>query len=196
MKRISIILTTLLLGQLCFGQTDSLSIKVDSVNFIGLSDSLIKSEIAFFTINGSVFKKTDSSSKVVLTEIPVRNCSENEVHLSLSTFTSSVSTFIHLYFKGEVSNKTLDSIFLVTHSHFWVKFPDNSFQGLIQSNSCNFSSNGKQDKFFSPYFKAFYSEDKKRLYIYMLGGTDSNKYEVTWVVINDKYYTRIIDSVP
>jgi len=189
-------LTTLLLGQLCFGQTGYSSSKVDSVSFDLLSDSLIKCEVAFFTLKGASLKKTDSLSNVVLTEIPIRSCSDQEVHLSLSTFTSSVSTYIHLFFKGEVPNKTLDSIFLVTHSHFRVKFPESAFRGLCQFNSCNFSGNGKQDQFFSPYFKAFYSADKKRLYIYMLGGTYSNKYEVTWVIINDRYFTRIVDNLP
>lgn len=166
------------------------------MSFESLSDSLIKCEVEFFTLKGASLKKTDSLFKVVLTEIPVHSCTDNNVDLWWSTFGSSLSTFIHFYFKGEIPNKTLDSISVVTHSHFLVKFPENTFQGLIQANSCNFSSNGKKDKFFSPYFKAFYSEDKKRLYIYMLGGTTSNKYEVTWVILNDEYYTRIIDRIP
>lgn len=37
--------------------------------------------------------------------------------------------------------------------------------------------------------------DKRRLYIYMLGGTESKKYEVTWVIMNNKYCYRIIDEV-
>ena len=196
LRLLAILLTTLLLEHFCLGQTVSPDLKVDSISFESLSDSLIKCEIASFTFKGASLKKTTSVHSVELTEIPVRNCTDKEAELWWSTITSSVSTFIHFYFKGEISNKTLDSISVVTHSHFLVKFPENAFQGLIQANSCNFSGNGKKDKFFSPYFKAFYSEDKKRLYIYMLGGTDSNKYEVTWVIINDKYYTRLIDRIP
>jgi len=175
LKRLTLILTTLLLGQFCLGQTVSPDLKADSISFESLSDSLIKCEVASFTLKGASLKKTNSIFKVVLTEIPVRSCTDNKVDLWWSTFGSSVSTFIHFFLKGEIPNKTLDSISLVTHSNFLVRFPKSAFQGLFQSNSCNYSSNGKQDKFFSPYFKAFYSEDKKRLYIYMLGGTTSNK---------------------
>ena len=171
------------------------NLKVDSISFESLSDSLLKFEIASFTYKGASLKKTASLCSVELTEIPVRNCTDKKVDLWWSTVTSSISTFIHFYFNGEIPNKTLDSISVVTHSHFLIKFPKSAFQGLFQPNTCNFSSNGKQDKFLSPYFKAFYSEDKKRLYIYMLGGTDSDKYEVTWVIINDKYYTRLIDRI-
>jgi len=29
----------------------------------------------------------------------------------------------------------------------------------------------------------------------MIGGTDINKYEVTWVVINDRFFTRVLDNI-
>ena len=166
-----------------------------SESLVQLSDSVMKGEIASFTITGAALNKTGSLAEPALTAIPIRNCSDKEVHLSWNTFTSSVSTFIHLYFKGRVPNRTLDSIFLVTHSHFGVKFPVKSFQGLYQSNACNFSGHGKKSTFFSQYYKAFYSADKKQLYIYMLGGTESSKYKVTWVIVEDKYYSRILDSI-
>jgi hypothetical protein len=75
-----------------------------------------------------------------------------------------------------------------------VRFPKDAYKGMIASASCNFSGSKKGD-FFSDYYKAYYSNDKKRLYIYMLGGTDSNKYEVTWIVVNDKYWGRVMDTV-
>lgn len=178
-----------LLKMVTFGQTDT----TFSESLITLSDSVLKKEIALFTIKGASSQKTDSLRKTALTEISITQCTDSEVHLSWSTFTSSVSTFIHIYF---TPSKTIDSIFLVTHSHFWVKFPKDAYKGISASHSCNFSGGGKQGKFFSPDYKAFYSKDKRRLYIYMKGGTDSNKYEVTWVIVGDKYLTRIVDSIP
>ena len=151
--------------------------------------------MASFTIKESSINKSDSFAKSTLTEIPISSCSEKEGHLYLGTLTSSISTFIHLYFKGEVPNKRLDSIFLVTHSHFWVKFPHSAFEGLFQSNICKFNKGGKKSKFYSQYYKAFYSLDKRRLYIYMIGGNDLGKYEVTWVIVNDKFCTRIFDCI-
>ncbi|MFT3934172.1 MAG: hypothetical protein QM726_11190 [Chitinophagaceae bacterium] len=167
-----------------------------SESLVNLSNSLIKKEIAGFAIKGKTLAQENNSIKPNLHEIPLRNCSDNEVHLSLSTFTSSVSTFIHLYFKTGAAAKSLDSIFLVTHSHFWVRIPDSAYKGLLQTGTCNFKRSGKNDEFHSPNYKAFYSADKKRLYIYMLGETSTNKYEVTWVIVNDKYVTRIFDWLP
>jgi len=194
-RTITLILIAIFASAILHAQTDSLPTKVDSANFSSLTDSLIKREVAFFTVKGASFKETGLPSKTQLKEIPLRRCTDKEVHLSWSTFTSTVSTFIHIYFKGENSFRTLDSIFLVTHSHFWVKFPDTAFQGLPQTNSCNFSGNEKNSDFFSPYYKAFYSADKRRLYIYMQGGTVLHKYEVTWIIVGDQYFTRIVDSI-
>lgn len=176
---------------LSFGQ----SAMKKSESLIALSDSLIKSEIASFTIKGKFIDDTETTAKYSLNEISMQSCTDKEVHLGLSTLTSSVSTFIHFYFRGDTPVKALDSIFLVTHSHFWVRIPDSAFKGLLQTNTCNYKNNGKSGDFHSPYYKAFYSEDKRRLYIYMLGGTDLNKYEVTWIIIDDKYYARVIDEV-
>jgi len=94
----------------------------------------------------------------------------------------------------ENSVKKVDSIFFVTHSHFWVKFPKDAYKGIVAPASCNFSG-GKKQRFYSDDYKAFYSNDKKRLYIYLLGGTAADKYEVTWVVVNDKYWGRVMDVV-
>lgn len=195
MKQLTIILAIFFLEYHCFGQTSSSGLKLDSLSLTELSDSLIKSEVAAFTLKGATLKETDQLSRAALTEMPVHNCSDKEVYLSLSTFTSSVSTFIHFYFVGDVPDKKLDSIFVVTHSHYRVEFPKGAFQGLLQNNSCSFTANGKKENFYSPYYRAFYSQDKKRLYIYMLGGADQNKYEVTWIIINDKFYARVIDRV-
>ena len=176
-------------------QTFSSDPKVNSSISSSPTDSLIKREIAFFTISGTALRDTSLQIESQLKEIPIRYCSDKEVYLSWDTFTSSVSTFINIYFKEENSRRVLESISLVTHSHFLVKFPDVAFQGLPQTHSCNYSTNGKEAAFFSPYYKAFYSTDKRRLYIYMLGGTEVHKYEVTWVIVDDSYYSRIVNKI-
>ena|SRR5687767_8356909 len=193
-----IIATIFLCGQVCYGQTNSSISDTTKAkeSFITISDSIIKNEIAFFSIKGASLKKTDSLAQKQLTEIAVTYCSDHEVHLSWSTFFGPMSTFISIYFNEETSNRTLDSIFLVTHSHFRVKIPKDTYKGVSVSNSCNFSGGGKKGKFYSPFYKAFYSKDKRRLYIYMLAGTATNKYEVTWVIVNNKYHTCIVDSIP
>lgn len=165
---------------------------VASESLQNIADSTIKKEISFFTKKGK--RLTTDSLQTKLIEIPISNCSEKSINWAASSFFSSVSTFIHIYFLQDSSVRKIDSIFVVTHSHFWVKFPKDAYRGLATSASCNFSG-GKKERFYSDYYKAFYSSDKKRLYIYMPGGTEAKKYEVTWVVVNDKYWGRVMDEV-
>jgi hypothetical protein len=153
----------------------------------------MKSEVSSFTLKGSSLKKTDSLSKILLIEIPISYCTDKVVLLSKSKFFGSIGTYINICFNGDTTNRTLDSIFLVTHNHLWVRIPKDAYKGVSSSYKCNFNSSKKQKEHFSPYLKAFYSKNYKRLYIHMLCGTESNKYEVTWVIFNDHYLTRIID---
>jgi hypothetical protein len=164
---------------------------VSSESLLNVSDSVIKKEVSSFSKKGKLLAPNTLQAK--LNEIPISNCSDRTVNWAASKFFSSISTFIHVYFLQDSSVRKVDSIFLVTHSHFWVKFPNNAYNGIVTSASCNFSS-GKKKEFYSDYYKAFYSNDKKRLYIYLIGGTEAKKYEVTWVVVNDKYWGRVIDD--
>ena len=161
-----------------------------------VSDTLIKREISSFSRAKNISQEAIRSLKSPLIEIPLQHCSESEVHLSLSKFNSSVSTFIHLYFKGNTTDKILDSIFVVTHSHFWVKIPRSAFEGISQNLSCEATKiNGKRSHLTSPNYKAYYSANKRRMYVYMIGGSEENKYEVTWVFVDDKYLSRVLDKI-
>lgn len=158
-------------------------------------DSSINREMAFFTRqNGNI--SSAETIKLALIEIPLQYCTKNEVHLSLSKFNSSVSTFIHLYFKGESPYRQLDSIFIVTHSHFHVNIPAVAYEGLINNNICEVAAGGKKKVFFSSNYKAYYSKDKRRMYIYMTGGADKDQYEVTWIFENDKFIKRVLTKIP
>lgn len=168
----------------------------DNQSLFNLTDSTIKLEIKSFSIANK--RKTDSavSFRSPLIEIPLQHCSDSEVHFSLSKFNSSVSTFIHLYFKGLPKEKSIDSIFVVTHSHFWVNIPKSAYEGIYQSLSCDVSNgSGKKLRLVSPNYKAYYSANKRRMYIYMIGGSEGSKYEVTWVFVDDKYFTRVMDRL-
>jgi hypothetical protein len=172
---------------LAFAQTNA-----SSQSLLNISDSTVKKEIASFTKTGKHLSTDTSKTKLVA--IPISACSDKSANWAASKFFGSVSTFIHVYFLQENSIRKVDSIFLVTHSHFWVKFPEDAYKGIVATALCNFSG-GKKQEFFSDYYKAFYSNDKRRIYIYMLGETESNKYEVTWVVVNDKYWGSVMDGL-
>lgn len=168
----------LLCGQLCFGQTTPAN-----MNFSELSDSIIKNEVAHFNVKGAAIKQPALNNQLIT--IPINSCNDTAIHLSKG------STYIDISFKGNIPDRMLDSIFLVTHNHYWVRFPQDAFKGISANHLCNFKGGKKREAFFSPYFKAFHTKDRKRLYIYMQG----DKYEVTWVVVNGRYYTCITDSI-
>ena len=172
-----------------YGQANA----IISESLTTVSDSLMKIEVSSFTLKGSTLKKIDSLRKTLLIEIPISYCTDKVVLLSKSKFFGSIGTYINIYFNGDLTNRTLDSIFLVTHSHLWVRIPKDAYKGILSFYKCNFNSSKKQKEHFSSFLKAFYSKDYKRLYIYMLCGKESSKYEVTWVIINDDYLKRIVD---
>src|SRR5215217_4559739 len=93
--RLTIIAVLLLHGQFCSGQ----SILPDAPgndDLSNLSDTLIRQEIASFTVQGILLEKTTPALTISLTEVPVRRCTDSTVYLN------SGSTYIHLYFKGTI----------------------------------------------------------------------------------------------
>ena len=161
-----------------------------------VSDSIIKLEISSFSKTKSTSSDYAMIEKTPLIEIPLQHCSDSEVAFSLSKFNSSVSTFIHLYLKGHAPDRKLDSISVVTHSHFWVKMPRKAFDGINQNLSCDVTGGtGKKALLVSPNYKAYYAANKRRMYIYIIGGSEGSKYEVTWVFVDDKYFTRVVDRL-
>jgi len=185
----------LLLGcsKICFSQNNIETHLSES--FENLTDTLIKKEIALFNFKGSSFLSSDSSvKKPSLREIPLRNCNGNTISLNKG------NTFITLRFSPDLDNRyagtnKLDSIFLVTHSHYWVKIPKSAYRGLQHPLACNSDVRGKRQRFVSAFYKAFESVDRRQIYIYMIGGLDRARYEVTWIIQNDEYYGRIIDDI-
>jgi hypothetical protein len=219
MKQLNTITIILLLGQICFGQTNQ--IMLDTVlskeSFWKLNDSLIKNEIVYFNLKGASTKKKDTLNKILLNEIPINTCTDSLVHfykgnIFVHIFNSKFdSTQHHLTYtdnlknllllidnksfsgtNGSIPQRKVDSIILIMHSHFLVKFPDSAYSGIYEPHLCDFSGD-KKVKYTSSHYKVFQSPDKRRLYIYMLNGEGAGKYEVTWVIQDGKYYTRVLD---
>jgi hypothetical protein len=191
MRYILSILTLLYFGHICLGQDDL----KDTESFTNLTDTLLKREIAMFNFKGTSLTTSNSVIQSTLTEIPLRYCDNKSVGLSKG------STFVNLYLKRDASNfeqgttTSLDSIFLVTHSHSWVRIPKAAFQGISNLVSCNARQVGKANSLISPFFKSFQSRDKRRIYIYIIGGFDKGRYEVTWIINDDMFYGRTIDRI-
>lgn len=148
--------------------------------YLNLTDTLVKQEL-------SALEK--------LTEIPMRSGDSSMVYFSRG------STYIHLYFKqgvaagGNDSDLQLDSIFFVSHSHYWVEFPRESYEGIRDLIPCAAGKPQKRHTYSNPYYKAYQSADKRRIYITLIGGKPTAKYRVVWVVKDSRYLGRTIDPV-
>lgn len=151
------------------------------------TDSIIEIEIKSFTSNHG--NELDAISSQLI-EIPIYSCSEENVNFIYSPLFKNPSIYIHMYFKKSGQERYLDSIFFITHSHFQVDIPKLEFENLRQENSCNFTKTSKTETFSSDFYKAFISEDRRRIYVYMQGGTGTEKYEVIWIVVNSQFHSR------
>lgn len=151
------------------------------------TDSIIETEIKSFTSNQRNLASENSSQ---LIEIPINSCSQDNVNFIYSPLIKNPSIYIHMYFKKSGQERYLDSIFFITHSHFQVDIPKSEFENLRQENSCSFIKASKKETFTSDFYKAYLSQDHSRIYVYMLGGAEKEKYEVIWIVINSQFHSR------
>jgi hypothetical protein len=207
------IITALLIGQNCLGQKNvGIQISKDDESFLKLPDGVIKREIASFNIKAS--SSLNSFPKISVNELPLRFCKEYGAGFykrgyRIFIHAENFDTTGHRFFYDETQKQHL---ILIDNSPYWgtngevpkrkiknivfeqmafaMYLPDSAFKGLYEPNFIR-KANGKKT---TAYCKVFQSKDRKQLYIYMLNGYDSGSYEVTLVLRNGKYYTRVIDS--
>lgn len=196
MRQVSFTLTFMISTLACVGQTATTTADTTNLSnsFVALTNTLIKQEIAMFNFKGTTLTR-NMSVKPTLTEIPLRSCDGKTVDFYKG------GTFIHLHFKqkkekGEITTTNqLDSISLVTHSNFLVEIPRSALAGLSNIFSCSITKSKTKQDLYSPFFKSFQSADKRRIYIYLIGGLDHQRYEVTWVIKDNTFFTRTIDPI-
>ena len=163
------------------------------ISFSQIEDTVIQHEVATFTTAGKYLLQ-NSLCNTQLTEIPISNYTESGV--SFLKYWGKGHSEIRLYFKQNSQNITLDSIFLVIKSHLWVRIPKHTFMGINQLYPCPVIPESKRKKIYSPQYRAFESKDKLRYYIYLQGGSDSNKYEATWIINGSRYSAFVADYIP
>jgi len=199
------VLVLLLSLQFGYGQDTS-----NHVNFMNIPDEVIKKEIAFFSKKSKLLGYSERASN--LKEVHPYICSDSLVSFNFK------STYINLFLKEMSEGGQIDSLIsglswgacskpttrvgslsVVTHSKFGVKIPLSSVSGLYEP---HIFENTKKKLFswwkkrpFSAFYKVFTSLDKRRTYIYMFGGQEGHKYEVTWVIRGSTYLYRVIDDL-
>ncbi len=222
MSYLNSIVVILLFGHVGYGQTNTAVINTESL--LSLADTVIRKEIASFSVKGPSLEKADILKSTEMHEFRLMlsndsmayfNYKNHYIHIYSSRFDTTLrklsyanqpaSRLILIDNKpfwgtdGQIPTAQIDTLFVVLHSHFLVKIPDSALDGIYEPNFVNYrKSKGKKkvDKFPVPsHYKILQSADKRRIYIYMVNGTGAGKYEVTWAIVDGKYYTRVVDSI-
>ena len=207
---------TIFLPTLLFGQVENITPDSKTAeSFANLKDGVIKNEIAYFNIEGNFRTEADSFLKTKLNEISFTNCTDSSItflkgglivsiystkfdpNRSKLSYDSSTNKFLtHIDDKpfwgtdGNIPKEKIKSIRFINEKYQLI-LPDSAISGLYEPNFCHIDKVTR--KIESPYCKVFRSLDKKRIYIYMLNSDGAGGYEVTWVIQDSKYYTRIVD---
>ncbi len=180
--------------QLCWGQNDS----TDGLwgnnpeSWVHLQDSVIKKEIAQFSLTGASLRGQGEASGATLKQVQLKRCNDTFAYFEKGSLYAS-EVLIDIFLTGAAANQQIEKISLLFYKTP-LELPDSAFKGIYAPKVCT-RFTGK-NKPVAASCRAFRSADKRRVYIYMLNGEGERRYEVTWVVQDRKYLTRIIDAVP
>ena len=89
---------------------------------------------------------------------------------------------------GVMPKKTIESVFVIAGKDT-INIPSTAFSDLYEPVFCG-PNNGGQIKCNCA---IYISNDKRRIYIYMLNSSGKGGYEVTWVLQDKQYLRRVID---
>jgi hypothetical protein len=183
-----------------------------------LNDTIMRQEMAFITVFDTLSNTIDVKlNKMTLSysdEFSTGLTSSNfkvidcDLHFDFANFDKSEhqitynkedSTIIAIDDKlcwgvdKNAPTRVLKEMDLVIHSHLRISIPDNAIEGIYEP-PIYYCKNKQDRKKEQHFFKFYVSEDKCRMYIYMLCGEGQNQYEVTWVFYANKYLGRFINK--
>lgn len=159
----------------------------ESESFENLPENNIKHEIALFCISAK--NCNNIFPKLKLNEISLKKCSDSYAFFEEGNiYASEIIVTISSKAVGQIL--LLKSVSFI-HYKYGFSLPDSAIKDIIAPVFCtNYTKKGKP---ISSSCKVYQSIDKRRIYIYMLNGYENNKYEVTWIIQDNKYHSRVID---
>ncbi|HRI20209.1 MAG TPA: hypothetical protein PLA68_04625 [Panacibacter sp.] len=90
---------------------------------------------------------------------------------------------------GDVPKKAIEAV-TVIFGRDTIHLPATAFNDLYEPVFCKANTGSNTAKCNTA---VYFSNDKNRMYIYMLSSDGSNGYEVTWVLQNKLYVRRVVD---
>ncbi|MCK4679306.1 MAG: hypothetical protein KAT48_14325 [Bacteroidales bacterium] len=181
----------LLTEQVSFGQEndDNQATYKGNESFLKLPDGVVKREIAFFNIKAST--SPESFPKIKVNEIFLKKCTDSFAFFEKGNIYAS-EIIVSIQSENIAIISRIKEVFYI-HYKYGFFLPDSAINDIYDPIFCH--NYTKRNKPIASDCKVFQSEDERRIYIYMLNGHGEGSYEVTWVIQDNKYYTRVIDPI-
>ncbi|MDY0077993.1 MAG: hypothetical protein RBR87_12050 [Bacteroidales bacterium] len=172
-----------------FGQEDCRFIFNSNESYLNIQEGVIKNELSIFIKKASNSQK--NSINIRLNNVKLKKCSDSFVFFEKGNIYES-ELIISIESKNNGKSILVREVFF-SHYKFGFSLPDSVINDIHAPVFC--TEYTKRGKPIASNCKVYQSEDKRRVYIYMLNDQGKNSYEVTWIIQDDKYYSRVIDVV-
>jgi hypothetical protein len=194
MRTVLIFITSLFCMHFCLAQegVPARNAASDPEGFAQVSDTVIKSEVALFSVKAAGLGIPNATSPVKLLPIPLKRCNDDFAYFDKGTVIA-LEVLIHIEAGGAANPTGLKKIDLLFYKTPLV-LPDSALAGIYGARLCTKFT--KKNRPITADCKAYMSADKRRVYIYMLNAEGKDRYEVTWVVQDRKYKMRVVDPIP
>ena len=145
-----------------------------------------------FTLANPTSGTQRDSLVAALTAIRLVYCTDSVISFSKGNLYATEYS-VSIWSEKTTTSPVVKSVYFL-HYKYMLQLPDSAFAGLYDPNLCLVNSTRKKPGISN--CKAYLSKDRRRVYIYMLNGKGPRRYEVTLIVKDSKYYTRVINPVP
>lgn len=168
------------------GEKDSQIRYEDGESFSNLTDREIKVELAeFIKITNKI------NVRNTLINIPLEKCYDDYAYFEKGNLWAS-DLIIRIKSNKVGKNEFLKQVFYI-HYKAGFALPDSAIIDIANPILCTEYS--KKGKPIASCCKVFQSNDKRRVYIYLIFEQFGKKHEVTWIIQNNKYLRRVIDVI-
>lgn len=207
MIRVIIPLIFMMICLHCFAQYDNPDYRSKRDNFLKITDKDIRNDIATFSMAGI----DESVGKNKLQSIPVTSYTTNsmafsgnniEVKIIAAPFDPSkhkmgyyekfLAKIDNKAYYGDYGNvpKTFIQSVTVVIDHDTVPIPATAYADLYNPDFVYTDASTGEVK---SHNNVLLSNDKHKLYIYLLSADNNGGYEVTWVIHDKQYLRRVVD---
>jgi hypothetical protein len=192
----------------CFAQDDDIPTYHNKwESFAKMKEQDLRADLATFTLGGL----DESMGKQQLAYIPVSDYGDNfveflqdNIHIKITSAMFDKAKHKLQYYDryvvridnkpfygvdGQMPRRKIESIAIAIGNDS-VQIPPAAFFDLYEPRFCSpDASTGK----IACNTRVFISNDKRKIYIYMLNSSGRGGYEVTWIIEDKKYLRRVID---